>query len=100
MDEVLEVIPLSIELDAAQLDDCVDALLDPAHAAVVAASADDTLDRTFDLAAAKCHDCSRTRRRQVAHDALCLDHERDQLHARVAVGAHQHVGFALAAAAL
>ena len=48
MNEALEGLPVAVDLDAAQLDDRLRALLDPAHAAVVAAMRDDVLDGALD----------------------------------------------------
>ena len=53
MDEVGEAVEVSVGLDAAKLDDGLDTLLAPAHAAVVAALGDDVLDRTFDRSGAE-----------------------------------------------
>src|SRR5437879_360846 len=47
MDEVDEAVPVAVGLDAPQLDDGLDAFLDPAHPAVVAALADDVLVGAF-----------------------------------------------------
>lgn len=47
MYEALEGFPVAVGFDTAKLEDCLSALLDPAHAAVIAAPADDVLDRAF-----------------------------------------------------
>ncbi len=47
MDEVHEAVPVAVGLDASQLDDRLDAFLDPAHPTVVATLADDVLDGAF-----------------------------------------------------
>jgi hypothetical protein len=45
--EGLEVVPLTVDLDAAELHDSFDAFADPAHAPMVATLPDDALDCTL-----------------------------------------------------
>jgi len=48
MDILFERFPVAVGLDAAKLDNSLSTFFDPAHAAVIAATAEDGFDGAFD----------------------------------------------------
>src|SRR5882757_1123338 len=87
MDEVDEAVPVAVGLDAPQLDDCLDAFLDPAHPAVVAAITNDILDGAF---------YRTTSQLEILFDDLVVGHLVDSL-LQIADHAEQALALALVA---